>query len=232
MNPFSITELNGESYKRYPSPCNFLMSIEKLSVDEIAPYLRLHLFEGVPYFLRDNPIVYEMAREWLSHKLDISPRDVFVIGSSSIGFSMAPPPNFGNSYTDKSDIDLAIISSGLFNQLVNSFTDWKRDYESGSVQPQTTEINYWDDNKKTVPKNIARGFIDTYKIPNRKCYVSSDINNSLWQLGEKIRITIEQPAKINVSARIYKDWHSFSKQFQLNFNRTRQKINELCPDGR
>lgn len=231
MLPFNITELDSAAYSRYPSSCTFLTSIEKLSTVELVPYLRLHLFEGVPYFLRNNPLVYEMAREWLSHKLAVSPRDIFVIGSSSIGFSMAPPPNFGNLYTDKSDIDLSIISSSLFNQLVDSFTDWERDYENDSIQPKTTEMKYWNDNKKKVPENIERGFIDTYKIPNRERYaLSSSVNNSLWQLGEKIRITIKQSSGIKTSARVYKDWQSFSKQFQLNLNYTRRKINvnELC----
>lgn len=200
MEPFRITELSSGAYTRYPAPFTFLSSIECLSQDEVAPYLRLHLFEGAPYFLRDKPLVYEMGREWLSCRLDILPKDILVIGSSCIGFSMAPPPDFGRSYTEKSDIDLSIISNSLFERLVNVFIQWKKDYEEGVVSPRMAEVNYWNANKVTVAKNIERGFIDTYKIPNR--YEQSiKVSDSLWRLGKKIQLTIDQTSEVKCELR-------------------------------
>ncbi|MDD5113403.1 MAG: hypothetical protein PHC94_05255 [Methylobacter sp.] len=225
MEPFNITNLGPEAYKRYPSPLTFLDSISDLSHDEMAPYLRLHLFEGAPYFLRDKPLVYEMGREWLSCKLNVLPRDILVIGSSSIGFSMAPPPDFGRFYTEKSDIDLAIISNGLFERLVNVFLQWKSDYEDGIKIPKQAEVKYWNANKVNVVKNIERGFIDTYKIPNQY-EQSSRVNDSLWQLGEKIQLTIGQVSKVRVSLRVYRDWQSFFRQFKINVDSSISKIDD------
>jgi len=225
MEPFKITPLDNTAYSRYPAPYHFLSSVDSLSKEEIAPYLRLHLFEGVPFFLRDKPLVYEVGREWLSRKLEVDPRSIIVIGSSSIGFSMSPPPDFGRPFSDKSDIDLSIISEALFTKLELTFYKWKEEYERGTVIPTTQEKKYWDLNLSAVPKNINRGFVDTYKVPNRYA-ASTLVNDALYRLSEKTRLTLSRETKIKLSARVYKNWKCFYKQFKINFEHALSKLDE------
>lgn len=84
---------------------------------DLEKFVRLWLTEGVPFAFKDRPIVYEALREWVAALLDIFPKDVSMVGSARIGFSLAPQKQLREFTVGSSDLDLFVVSAPLFGRL-------------------------------------------------------------------------------------------------------------------
>lgn len=226
MTPFDLSILPKAAFDRYPSPVELLQYSRQLSKLELTGYLRHQVTEGIPFVFLNNPLLYEVVREWLSKKLEVHARDVTLIGSGRMGFSMAPAPDFGAPYTTASDLDLTIVSAKLFAELKQTFDQWKNDYDVGTVKPKSIrEEGFWNDNLQRLPSNFSNHFVDTYKIPNVYSKTIS-INSVLWELSRKLEATSSFFIAPKISARVYKNWEAFSRQFMVNFNRAISNVDE------
>ncbi|MFS4413450.1 hypothetical protein [Providencia sp. T47] len=214
-----------EYFAKYPDPISFAKFMLKNEVDnnQLFEFTRIHLIENIPFILKDTPLSYQMIRRKLADKLNIDSCSIFIIGSSNIGFSMATSPKYGTIYTKNSDIDLSIVSDALFEKSITFFNTWRHEYEGKKISPKPSEKKYWDENLITVSKNIKRGFIDSYKIPN--IYNDYNVNQSLYLFSQDLAKALETTDKFKVSARIYKDWKSFEKQYLINLNYCKQSLN-------
>ena len=58
---------------------------------------------------------FDRLRVFFASKLDIDPANIGMVGSAKIGFSLAPHKDF-SPFTERSDIDLVIVSADLFKK--------------------------------------------------------------------------------------------------------------------
>jgi hypothetical protein len=219
MQPFQISERSYELIDTYPDS-SLLMSIAQVATRvEREWFLRLWVSEGIPFAFREAPIIYEAMREWIAQKLKIHPKQITVIGSARIGFCMGPRTNYGKPFDSDSDLDLTIVNDKLFDKLHNIFEQWRRDVSEEVVKPRhDKERYYWEDNLNRLPHTIQKGFIDAWKLPTFRCYpLVIQINNTMWEVTEKLKQTYKAPKIKKVSARIYQDWTSFVNQLSINF---------------
>jgi hypothetical protein len=223
FNPFL---LSATTFGQHTDPLTFIQQLKLMSHEDKDSYLRQRMTEGIPFVFHYNPLLYESIRTWLAKKINIHPKDITLIGSGRTGFSFAPPPDFGKKFSDSSDIDLTIISSEKFEKLVADFEKWKNDLALNMVAPKNKkESDFWSQNIASLPGNINRGFIDTYKIPNLNNHAAF-INNALWELGERLNATPSFLRRPKISSRVYKDWRQFTRQFMLNADHTLSKITD------
>lgn len=218
MNPFEISESFTNFDEPYPKPKDFVQVLKNAIPREKSEIVRLWLSEGIPYAFKHCPLLYETIRGWLANKLNIHPKEITLIGSARIGFSLAPPPALGKPFSRDSDLDFNAISEKLFKQCAKAFRLWSGDFSKRVVSPRhSTEKFYWDTNFKTVPENIKKGFIDPYKIPTFDRYpIAKKIQNAIWMLHEKLKITDNAPRARKLSVRVYIDWSAFIRQFIIN----------------
>jgi len=181
-------------------------------------FVRLWLTEGTPSAFRECPAIYEDVRGWLSSRLKIHPKEITVIGSARIGYSLAPPPEFGKPFGKHSDLDLSVISVELFESLVSAFATFADDYSQRAVAPRNDrERKLWEANLEFGDRNIDRGFFDASKLPNLDRYaVSQRINQAMWALLKKLEATAGAPNIRRASTRVYRDWQCFIEQASLN----------------
>jgi len=99
--------------------------LPKLADEELTSFLRQWVAEGIPFAFRECPLVYECLRSWMGYRLRVEPRNITVIGSARLGCSLSREPKFGGPYGDQSDLDFAIISDRLFENVVADFELWK-----------------------------------------------------------------------------------------------------------
>jgi hypothetical protein len=100
----------------YPDAINFAPNHE-LSKEDSRRFAALWLAEGVPFAFLDYPGAFQAAREVLAHDLKVSFRDVSLVGSARIGYSLNPE-KFGNAFQPGvSDIDLFVVNEKLFDKL-------------------------------------------------------------------------------------------------------------------
>lgn len=145
----------------YPDP-NQWSVLGAIGKDDIRRFVSLWLTEGIPFAFRDKPMIYEHAREYIAQGIGERSRQVTVIGSARLGFSLAPPPKFGKAFEPAdSDLDALILSSVWFEKLQKEFLHWKELYLERQIAPTDREARYWEENLDTVPRTLRRGFIDT-----------------------------------------------------------------------
>lgn len=180
-------------------------------------FVRLWLSEGCPHAFSNCPAIWEELRSWLGLKLDVCPKNVTLVGSGRVGFSLKPS-NWGNKFSIKSDLDLAIISLTLFNNVVDSFHAWIHDYDSDIVNPRSEkERHFWNENKKFGELNIPQGFYDSNKLPTLDRYpLAQKLGNTMWLLTCKLNMTFDAPNIQYTTARIYKDWKSLIRRVSYN----------------
>ena len=189
-------------------------------------FTRLWLSEGIPYAFQSCPAVFEYIRGWLGQVLDVHPKEITLIGSARIGYSLAPLPKFGSKFSQKSDLDFSVISSSLFQRLIRDSHLFSKDYRNARIQPRNKrERDFWDANLKLFTRNIRKGFLDSKKIPNYAHYPTAQtINETMWLLVERLKVTANAPTIQKASIRTYQNWESFVNQVSLNLHSTMNKL--------
>jgi hypothetical protein len=222
MRPFLISDKCKPLRDVYPRPAVLSEAIKGVGYLELLAILRLWFSEGIPFAFRANPMLYEVVREWMAMRLEAIPKNITMIGSGRIGYSVCPLPKFGREFDSESDLDFSVIDHKLFSNVVSTYFQWESDVDSGRTSPRNRrERGFWEDNLKKLPENIARGFIDPYKIPAWETYpLIIRVQDTLYLLGERLKVTPGAPKIKEVSVRVYKDWSSFFRQMCLNFSLT------------
>jgi hypothetical protein len=180
---------------------------------------RLWLSEGPPSAFQQCPAIYEDLRGWLSARLGIHPKEITLVGSARIGYSMVPT-EFGKPFGEQSDLDLAFISAQLFERLTSDFRLFSEDYRAGAVKPRSdNERTLWESNLEFGERNIPKGFFDAWKIPNFDRYsVTRQVNQAMWKLIKKLEITAAAPKVHRASTRVFRDWRSFVNRMTVNLS--------------
>lgn len=221
MEPFIISEdssiLNNINY---PS----IDIIKKLNFSlkpyEKSMFLHLYFTEGIPYAFKDNPLLYEKIRNWLAYNLNIDDKQITIIGSARIGYSLSPD-KIAKKFCDQSDLDFLIVSSDIFKKLVKDFEKWVNNFKL-EIQKRNTINEYQAkllQNIETLDSSIPRGFIDIKMIPNIKnnSFISL-YNNLMWQVIERLKITNNAPRPKKASIRVYSSWKNCLLQMTKNLN--------------
>ncbi len=211
----------------YTNPKDFFTNFSNIHYSERDSFLRHSLINNVPYVFKLKPLLFEQITQYLADNLNISPSGIKLIGSGKTGFSISPPPNYGNPFTANSDLDFSIISESLFLNLKGEFESWADQFEEGILVPQNKkQETYWPQNLDNCTKTLKRGFIDTYKIPSHKQFIMvQTLQNSLYLIQNKLEKVYNIHIK-KASVRVYKNWNSFVTQLKLNTESVLNKVPE------
>jgi hypothetical protein len=211
--------------KVFALPEDFVKNYKKIKDSEKQSYLTHYIVNNGTYLFQDKPILFERIVQYLSDSLSVSPSNIKLIGSAKTGFTISPE-GYGKPYISKnSDLDFSILDETLFTRLKNEFTAWQLSFESGKLKPRNiTEEGYWRSNSEIVPRNLKKGFIDSYKIPNYIDFpVTSKINNTMYLIKNHLLESHGIETK-GASVRIYKCWEVFIKQLKLNTEAVFEKL--------
>lgn len=193
---------------QYPDPKVWPDYSKKLNSDAVR-FVRLWLTEGIPFAFQKFPMVFEVGREELAERLDISPKAVSLVGSARIGYSFAPQ-KFGLKFeAGKSDFDFFIASESLFNRLKGDAELWLSRYRAGLAVPtKPHEFKYWPGNADTLPKNIQFGFISSWMLPLYARYEHSmQLSNALATFSANLneRLPPDYRVRKDIGIRVYKN---------------------------
>jgi hypothetical protein len=76
-------------------------------------FVSTHLFESIPTVFGNKVDLWIQWKKRLASFLEVDPYEMVLTGSGAIGYSLSPHKNY-REYNDKSDIDVAVISSHHF----------------------------------------------------------------------------------------------------------------------
>jgi len=162
--------------------------------------------------------LYEEMRRWLGIRLEVCPKEITVVGSARIGFSLVRGQDFGRPFDKNSDLDVAVISGKLLRVLTETFARWKHDYTNGVVRPRSDwERRVWDENLNFGERNLPLGFFDVNKLPTFDRYPQvQDVQNTMWALGEKFKVTPKILLPRRASVRAYATWRALVERVSFN----------------
>src|SRR6267142_6305739 len=103
------------------------------SASSLSQFVESSLFSGIPWIFRDDPTEYPSWRRDCASAGNVSPENVFIVGSAATGFSMSPmkagrPFRPVSRLGPPSDIDLAIVDEDLFTGSWNYLVTLDRSY--------------------------------------------------------------------------------------------------------
>ncbi len=175
-------------------------------------FVQRYLIENETYFFykfkeRDE---FKFKKD-IALLLNVHIRDIAMVGSGKLGFSLKPEKdvpglylfkefdyNFNLSITnEKSDLDIAIISSGLFDKEIKNLYNHTNYYNKRYL---------WGD-RASLAKYVLKGRLTTRFLP-----LSFPLTEEIKNTQEKYQM--QYGRKINLE--IYKSWHFFETYHQEN----------------
>jgi len=182
-------------------------------------FTRLWLTEGIPYAFRKCPGAYEQMRAWLGIQLGVCPKEITLLGSARLGFSLAKQKS-GRLFDSASDLDLSVVSKQIFQRLSETSDVWTQDYSQGTVHPRhNRERMFWDENLRHGRRNLQLGFIDPAKLPTFDRYpLVQKIQQTMWVLTKKLEVTPHVPSPKKASIRVYCSWKALVNRVSFNLH--------------
>ncbi|MCG3691094.1 hypothetical protein [Aliarcobacter butzleri] len=207
-----------------------LLNLKNLNDDYLDHFIIKWIIEGDNFFLKNIHNNRLRARELdlqyteikfkyeVSKKLNISHTNVIIMGSSKNGFSLKPDKDNSLNYSfkhfneDKSDIDLTIIDSNIFDKELESIYKETQHYRKDL-------INLIFDSKENSYDNfsryVLRGLIKSDLLPN----------NYKWpEYINEISRTYVHKFQIDVTIAIFKSWEYFMSYNRKNLQKIQKNI--------
>ncbi|NIK69333.1 hypothetical protein [Paenibacillus sp. BK720] len=103
------------------------MKQDVMNIDSLDFYQKYLLGNEVWYYKNflgksDFSRIYDEMKRYIANKLGIHINDIAIFGSAKIGFSLNPKKGF-RDFTEKSDIDIVLVSRNLFYQFWNAYLE-------------------------------------------------------------------------------------------------------------
>ena len=152
---------------------------------EIGPLVQRHITTG-PCFLLDDDR-YHLLRARVAEEFALHPNEVLMVGSAKLGFSIVPKQRY-RPFGEESDIDLAVVSSQLFDIFAEAtFNYWRHS-------------RYWP-KYETCVKYMFRGWIRPDLLPPALAH-----GKRWWEFFRGL--TAEGMfGTYQIRAGLYKSWH-------------------------
>ena len=155
--------------------------------------IQKYIYSGLCSEIPDDKLFLLKAE--VSEFFGVNFNDVILVGSAKLGFSIAPKKTY-NKFNDGSDIDIAIVSSKLFQEI----------WETASLYAKTGA--FWE-NKKTFFEYVSHGWMRPDKLPNEKTF---EMTKNWWEFFEQISSSQKYgPYKIRCG--LYQSWF-FLEEYQ------------------
>ncbi len=149
---------------------------------------------------------YEKLRKRIAGKFKINEDRVILVGSARLGFSIAPTKRY-KEFNDSSDIDVAIVSTELYEQIWKELFEFER---SGA---------YWERSKE-CEHYCFRGWIRPDKLPHSSSYPFS---KAWWDFFRTLTASSEF-GPYQISGAIYHSEFFFKAYQRICIDQCKQEI--------
>jgi hypothetical protein len=182
----------------------------EISTTDISFMTSKWIIEKVPFIFADNLEHYIRWKEILASKIGVDSKAIVLTGSASVGFSLNPDNNL-RAFSEKSDIDVAIISQHYFD------ISWHflRNIGTNRYSYSRKEITAIDDHRNRL---IYWGTIATDKIIQLLPF------GDKWVTSLNEMSNIEPTKDRTINIRIYKDFEALRAYHLNNLKAIKDKI--------
>lgn len=182
---------------------------EELLCNKPEYVLRKNIIFGDSYWL-ESTLYYELKQE-IANNFNLHPSCVFMVGSGKLGFSLSEKPIVDKetkeiietkprfrSFSDESDLDIAIVSPSLFNDY------WRQVFAYSQQKP------YWP-KEKPFKKNMFEGWMRPDQLPPSRG--KFQIQKNWFEYFSELTASGKY-GDFTIAAGLYNDWE-FLEYYQL-----------------
>lgn len=149
--------------------------------------IRKHLISGESAIL-ENSSYFDLRCE-VANRFSVHPNEVLVVGSSKLGFSIAPGKRYRH-FCDTSDVDVVIVSASLFDKM------WK------TVHRFSNQGGYWERSNE-FKDYLFRGWIRPDKLPPSNIFA---FGRGWWEFFNSLS-SDGRFSVYKITGALYKDWY-------------------------
>ena len=102
-----------------------------------------YITHGHPFVFEGDEDKYFRLKQTVAQKFGLNPQDVIMVGSGKLGFSISPLKRWQPSH-DESDIDVAIISSDIFDRFWKELYDFNIKLTDRTVEQEKQYYRFLD----------------------------------------------------------------------------------------
>ena len=172
----------------------------ELTNNSITDVINKHILGGNPICFSGNLELIMELKKALSDHFNIHMKNIEIVGSAKLGVSLSIE-RFGQSYNEKSDIDMVLVSSELFDLAWHDLL--KFDFSYHKLNPKDRE------SLKECYDTIHRGFISPDKLPP-----SSSFTKNWWTVFSSLS-NREKYEYRKVRGRLFKNWWFVEKYYSI-----------------
>lgn len=171
-----------------------------LKSNDEAAVVRKFITSGDCYVV--DPDKYLELKSIIADHFQIHPNEVLIVGSGKLGFSIAEnltksKPRYRH-FSDSSDIDVAIISQGLFD------TIWKDLYD------YIEDKGYWQKQQDFTTYHFT-GWMRPDMLPNSPRF---DFTQTMWWDFFNSLTSSQKFGDYKIRGGLYRNWH-FLEKYQM-----------------
>lgn len=194
------------------------MNLERLKTElernSISNVLNKHILDGDPICFNGDLDLIMNLKMSISDHFEIHIKNIEVVGSSKLGISLSEE-RFGKPYNEKSDIDIVIVSSELFDVAWHELL--KLDFKYHKLTPKDIE------SLKDCYNTIHKGYIRPDKLP-----ANIGFTKSWWQIFSELS-NKEKYEYRKIRGRLFKNWWLVEKYYSIQLTKLikgEEKTNE------
>nr|WP_320135630.1 hypothetical protein [uncultured Amphritea sp.] len=137
---------------------NFMEQLqEQNTIEEQYDFCRKFVLHGTPYVFNGRDDDFYEFRKRIAHKFNIPYHEIYITGSGKLGFS----PFKLKEFDYDSDIDVAIISPRLFENIMKDISKYQMSFRKARTVVRESELEMYHQ----FLEYVALGWIRPDKLP-------------------------------------------------------------------
>lgn len=174
----------------------FFIYFSQTDNDQLLDLCRETLFQGIPYVFNEDKKKFYLFRKRIADYWKVHYHDIHITGSAVLGFSIFKQTDFSLD----SDIDVAIISNELFEEIMKDIHKYQLDFRENRALLSKQDISKYH----KFLEYIAMGWIRPDLLPTNLIEDISILKDNWMDFFKSISNNKSEVGNYEVSAGVFK----------------------------
>lgn len=176
---------------------DFLLELEEIREEKnLLDFCRRKMLHGTPHVFSNNEDGYYAFRRRIAAEFEVGFHEVFIVGSAKLGFS----PRKGKEFDLDSDIDVAIVSEKLFDEIMINIYNYQMQLRENRRAVTDNELKVYH----KFLEYCAMGWIRPDKLPTS--FRVDELKQNWFDFFNSISHGKSEVGNYQVSAAVFKGY--------------------------
>ncbi|MFB2758367.1 hypothetical protein ACE012_02560 [Shewanella xiamenensis] len=181
---------------------DFIDELLKLDTsDKIFDFSRKHVLHGTPHVFKERENDFYEFRKKIARKFNISFHEIYITGSGKLGFS----PFKSKVFDYDSDIDVAIISPSLFENIMWGISEYQMRFRKARATVREHELEMYHE----FLEYVALGWVRPDKLP--VSFQMGSVKSDWFDFFNTLSYGRSEVGNYKVSAGVFKSYQHLEK---------------------